>query len=221
MYAICRCALGREAGSALPSLPNSRLLQLPGRTCLIQNPLFRQTLHARSCLSLAPMKAFAENWPLGRASLDDSSLTAPAELQCSLVTVARFGGLIRAYRLHRLCPQARALCPLLSPVAGHVHREFQPAPHPHFVEGAPQMVLDHLLRGAYDPADLAVGEPLPDQNRNLDLFRCQALARGHDRASLRLNIAIASFTRLRPSRIPARRNNVRRCCFTVRGLICS
>src|SRR5207247_11405010 len=31
----------------------------------------------------------------------------------------------------------------------------------------------------------------------------------------------ASFTRLRPSRIPARRKSVRRCCFTVRGLMFS
>src|SRR5882672_5733985 len=34
-------------------------------------------------------------------------------------------------------------------------------------------------------------------------------------------MAVASFTRLRPSRMPARRNMVRRCCFTVRGLIFS
>ena len=32
-------------------------------------------------------------------------------------------------------------------------------------------------------------------------------------------MAVASFTRLRPSRIPARKNNVRKCCFTVRGLM--
>jgi len=32
-------------------------------------------------------------------------------------------------------------------------------------------------------------------------------------------MAVANFTRLRPSVIPARRNNVRRCCFTVRGLM--
>ena len=32
---------------------------------------------------------------------------------------------------------------------------------------------------------------------------------------------MANFTRLRPSRIPARKNSVRRCCFTVRGLMLS
>ena len=40
-------------------------------------------------------------------------------------------------------------------------------------------------------------------------------------ASSLVNMAIANFTRLRPSRIPARKNRVRRCCFTVRGLILS
>lgn len=32
---------------------------------------------------------------------------------------------------------------------------------------------------------------------------------------------MARFTRLRPSRIPARKNSVRRCCFTVRGRMLS
>src|SRR4051812_40874765 len=36
-----------------------------------------------------------------------------------------------------------------------------------------------------------------------------------------MNMAVASLTRFRPSLIPARRNNVRRCCFTVRGLMAS
>src|SRR5277367_4552201 len=34
-----------------------------------------------------------------------------------------------------------------------------------------------------------------------------------------INMAVASFTRFRPSLIPARRNSVRRCCLTVRGLM--
>src|ERR1035437_8662954 len=34
-----------------------------------------------------------------------------------------------------------------------------------------------------------------------------------------MNMAVASFTRLRPSLMPARRNSVRRCCLTVRGLM--
>lgn len=36
-----------------------------------------------------------------------------------------------------------------------------------------------------------------------------------------MNMAMASFTRLRPSRMPARKNSVRRCGLTVRGLILS
>jgi hypothetical protein len=32
-------------------------------------------------------------------------------------------------------------------------------------------------------------------------------------------MAVASLTRFRPSRIPARKNRVRKCCFTVRELI--
>jgi hypothetical protein len=80
------------------------------------------------------------------------------------------------------------------------------------------ILLDHLLAGADDPADLAVRKPFSDQDGNLNLFGGKALAGSHDCASSLLNIAIASFTRFRPSRIPARRNNVRKCCFTVRGL---
>jgi hypothetical protein len=83
------------------------------------------------------------------------------------------------------------------------------------------MILDHLLAGADDPADLAVRKPFPDQDGDLNLFGGEALAGSHDCAPSLLNIAIASFTRFRPSRIPARRNNVRKCCFTVRGLMLS
>src|SRR5438309_11586144 len=83
------------------------------------------------------------------------------------------------------------------------------------------MILDHLLAGTDNLADLPVGKSFPDQNRNLRLFGGEALAGRHDCAPSRLNMAIASFTRLRPSRIPARRNRVRRCCLTVRGLIFS
>src|SRR5580693_3615649 len=83
------------------------------------------------------------------------------------------------------------------------------------------MVLDDLFAGADDLADLAVGQAFPDQNRDLNFFGCKVLAGCHDCAPSLANIAMASFTRLRPSRIPARRNSVRRCCFTVRGLMLS
>ena len=41
----------------------------------------------------------------------------------------------------------------------------------------------------------------------------------HDSICSLMNMAVASLTRLRPSLIPARKNNVRRCCLTVRGLM--
>src|SRR5271165_3541163 len=106
-------------------------------------------------------------------------------------------------------------------MGGHIHRQFQTAPYAKLVKRAAQVVLDDLLAGANDLADLTVGQTLPNQRRHLYLFRSKALARHHDCASSLVNMAMASFTRLRPSRIPARRNSVRRCCFTVRGLILS
>src|SRR6202042_419731 len=87
------------------------------------------------------------------------------------------------------------------------------------VEGAAQVVLDDLLGRADDPADFAIGQALPDQDGDLNLFVGKALPGHHDCAPSRLYIAMASFTRLRPSRMPARRNSVRKCCLTVRGLI--
>ena len=67
--------------------------------------------------------------------------------------------------------------------------------------------------------NLTVGESFPYQSSDLHFFCRQALT-GLHACSLR-NIAVASFTRLRPSRIPALRNNVRRCCLTVLGLMCN
>jgi hypothetical protein len=90
-------------------------------------------------------------------------------------------------------------------VAGHIHGQFQTAPDTNLVERAAQMVLDHLFAGADDLADLAVGQTFLDQNRDLNFFGGKALAWGHDWASSLVKIAMASFTRLRPSRIPAPR----------------
>src|SRR5450631_3593220 len=111
--------------------------------------------------------------------------------------------------------------PVLPAVAGNVHGQLQAAPDPESVERTAQMVLDDLLAGADYLADFAVRQSFPDQNRDLDFLGSEALTGGHDWASSFVNIAIASFTRLRPSRIPARKNRVRRCCFTVRGLMLS
>src|ERR1017187_8566591 len=48
--------------------------------------------------------------------------------------------------------------PILSAVAGHVHRQFQPAPDTNFVERATQMVLDHLFAGADGEKWIPCGE---------------------------------------------------------------
>src|ERR1700691_2292195 len=106
-------------------------------------------------------------------------------------------------------------------MTSYIHGQLEPAPNPKLVKGAAQMILDDLLRRAHQLADLAIGKPLPDQIRHLNFLWGQALARHHDFASVLSNAAVASRTRLRPSRIPARRNSVRRCCFTVRGLMWS
>src|SRR6266567_5565419 len=111
--------------------------------------------------------------------------------------------------------------PFLSAVTGDIHGQFEAAPDADFVKCAAQMILDHLFAGANNLADFAVGQTFPDQDRDLNFFRGKALARCHDCAPSFVNTAMASFTRLRPSRIPARKNNVRKCCFTVRGLILS
>ena len=109
--------------------------------------------------------------------------------------------------------------PAAAAMACDVHRQFEPAPDAQLVEGAAQVILYHLLGRACQVADLAVGQPLPDQGGDLDFFAGEAIARSHDFNPTFSNAAVASLTRLRPSRIPARRNNVRKCCFTVRGLI--
>src|SRR6266702_771185 len=116
---------------------------------------------------------------------------------------------------------ARSVRPVLSSMASYVPGEFQPDPDPELVECAAQVVLDDLLRGTDDPADFTIRESLPYQDRDLGLLRSETFAGSHDCASSLLNMAMANFTRLRPSRIPARRNSVRRCFLTVRGLIFS
>jgi hypothetical protein len=52
-------------------------------------------------------------------------------------------------------------------MAGDVHGQLQPAPHPELVERVSKMILDDLFAGADDPADLPVRESLPDQDGNL------------------------------------------------------
>src|ERR1700722_1920848 len=120
------------------------------------------------------------------------------------------------------CLAVAVRSPVLASMAGDIHRKFQPAPNAQFVEDAAQMILDDLLAGSHDLADFAIGQPLPDQGCDVGFLGSKLLSWHHDLTSSSLvNMAMASFTRLRPSRMPARRNSVRRCCFTVRGLICN
>ena len=56
-------------------------------------------------------------------------------------------------------------------MAGNVHGQFQAAPDPELVKCAAQMVFDHLLACADDSPNLAVCQTLPNEDRNLNLFR--------------------------------------------------
>jgi hypothetical protein len=55
-------------------------------------------------------------------------------------------------------------------MAGNVHGQFQATPDTELVKNVSQMILDDLFAGAHDPTDLAVGQPFPDQDGNLNLF---------------------------------------------------
>src|SRR4029077_5551791 len=81
------------------------------------------------------------------------------------------------------------------------------------------VVLHYLLAGEQHAGNVFVGKTLPDQGRDLNFLGGQPSAGLYGVPCALMNIAVASFARLRPSLMPARRNNVRRCCFTVRGLI--
>src|SRR5579863_4527797 len=150
---------------------------------------------------------------------EGSNMELPADNRCARSCVVC--QLVRAHGARVGNVLVLALGPVLSAMAGDVHRQFEAAPDTELVEGATEVVLNHLLRGADDPADFAIGHSLPHQDRNLNLLDSQSFTGRHDCDSSFPNIAMASFTRLRPSRIPVRKNRVRKCCFTVRGLILS
>lgn len=64
-------------------------------------------------------------------------------------------------------------------MTGHVKCELQPAPHAEFVEGAAQVVLDDLLRGAYVVGDFTIGQALPDQGRHLRFLASELITGLH------------------------------------------
>src|SRR5438094_3925829 len=106
-------------------------------------------------------------------------------------------------------------------MAGDIDSQLQTAPHTQLIEGIAQVVLYHLLSCANAGCNLAVGQAFPDQCCDLQFLCGQPLTGLHDFICSFTNMAVASFTRLRPSRMPARKKSVRRCCFTVRGLMFS
>jgi hypothetical protein len=55
-------------------------------------------------------------------------------------------------------------------VACDIHGEFEAAPDAQFVEGAAQVILDDLLRGAHEVANLTIGKALPHQGGHLNFF---------------------------------------------------
>jgi hypothetical protein len=81
------------------------------------------------------------------------------------------------------------LVSLSSAMAGHVHSKFQPTPDSKFVKCATQMILDYLFTGADDLADFAIGQTLPDQNRDLIFLSGETLARCHDRSFVFVSVA--------------------------------
>src|SRR5205823_8116306 len=72
-----------------------------------------------------------------------------------------------------------------------------------------------------DGGNFGVGLTFPDHGGDLEL---PSGSIDHEATWLICSfskMAVARMTRLRPCLILARRNSVRRCCFTVRGLILS
>jgi len=103
-------------------------------------------------------------------------------------------------------------------VAGHVHGPLQPAP-----SLSKALRRWFLMTCSVMPTILPISRsvrPVPEQDcdRNLfisfylfrNLFRSKALAACHDCAPSFVNMAIAIFRRLRPSRIRARKNQEQR-----------
>lgn len=67
--------------------------------------------------------------------------------------------------------------PVLTAVAGYIPGQFQTAPDIQRVERRAQVILDDLLAGADDLSDFAMGQPLPDEDRNLNFFRAKTFHR--------------------------------------------
>ena len=56
-------------------------------------------------------------------------------------------------------------------MTGNIECQFEPRPDAEFVERGSQVVLHHLLAGSECAGNIPVGKTLPNQGRDLDLFR--------------------------------------------------
>ena len=93
-------------------------------------------------------------------------------------------------------------------MAGYVEGEFQPGPYSQLVEGGAQVVLHYLLAGEQHAGNVFVGKTLPDQGRDSNFLGGQPITGLRGCTCSLINMAVASFTRFRPSLMPARRNSV-------------
>src|SRR5713101_6205684 len=84
---------------------------------------------------------------------------------------ARSGG--RGHRLGQHFPRLHAgfFMPSVAALAGDVDGQLQPAPYSQFVESVAQVVLHHLFSRANSVRNLAVGQALPNQARDLHFLR--------------------------------------------------
>src|SRR6266852_3638578 len=83
----------------------------------------------------------------------------------------RSGG--RGHRLGQHFPRLHAgfFMPSVAAMAGDVDGQLQPAPYSQFVESVAQVVFHHLFSRANSVRNLAVGQALPNQARDLHFLR--------------------------------------------------
>jgi hypothetical protein len=62
----------------------------------------------------------------------------------------------------------------------YVEGKLQAAPDSQFVKGTAQVILDHLFSGSHAPGNIAIGQALPNQLRDVGFPACQWVPRGHD-----------------------------------------
>src|SRR5258708_12734687 len=101
--------------------------------------------------------------------------------------------------------------PVRCAVGGYVESEFEPGPYSQLVEGGAQVVLDHLLAGEQHAGNIFVGKTLPDEGRDLNFLGGQPITGLHGCTCSLMNMAVASFTRFRPSLMPPPKNKLPPC----------